>query len=132
MNITIDTSALLAVCTNEPHKAQLVQLTVGARLIAPFSVHWEVGNALSAMIKRERISLAGAQACLGAYQQIPMKFVDVDLGVALQHSSRFKMYAYDAYLITCALENATPLLTLDKGLKSIAAQLGVQVLGEIS
>jgi len=73
MDITIDTSAILAVCTNEGLKPRLVELTVGARLLAPVSVHSEVGNALSAMLKRERITLAQALACLDAYKQIPVK-----------------------------------------------------------
>jgi uncharacterized protein with PIN domain len=54
MNITIDTSVLLAVCTNEASKPKLVELTQGHHLLVPASVHWEVGNALSAMLKRDR------------------------------------------------------------------------------
>ena len=49
MLLVVDTSVLLAVVLNEPSKAELVRLTTGAGLIAPLSLHWEFGNALSSM-----------------------------------------------------------------------------------
>ena len=130
MDITVDTSVLLAVCTNEASKPRLIQLTVGRRLVAPSSVHWEVGNALSAMLKRDRIALEQAEACLAAYRHIPLKLVDVDLSMAVALSARFRMYAYDAYLLTCAIQVGSPLITLDRGLRSIAVQLGITVMGD--
>jgi predicted nucleic acid-binding protein len=130
MEITIDTSALLAVCTNERSKPKLIEITAGCSLIAPASIHWEVGNALSAMLKRERIDLAQAQACVGAYREIPVKFVDVDLSHALALAARFRMYAYDAYLLSCAVQSRSPLLSLDSALNAAASQMGIQILGE--
>jgi predicted nucleic acid-binding protein len=125
MDITIDTSALLAVCTNEPSKSRLIALTAGHRLIAPSSVHWEVGNALSAMLKRKRIQLDEAQACIEAYQEIPIRLINVDLSTSVAIASRFQMYAYDAYLIACALQTHSPLLTLDNALSHAAKQIGL-------
>jgi predicted nucleic acid-binding protein len=125
MNITIDTSAIIAVVGNEKSKPRLVEVTTGHTLIAPISVHWEIGNALSAMLKRNRISLRQARSCIHAYQQIPIKFIDVDLTQALDMSARFSLYAYDAYLLICASQANSPLLTLDKGLKSAAADSGI-------
>ena len=60
MDIVIDTSAIIAVIANEPEKEALVELTTGADLIAPRSVHWEIGNAFSAMLRRERIKVEQA------------------------------------------------------------------------
>lgn len=54
MDIVIDTSVIIAVIANEPEKGDLVELTKGANLIAPLSVHWEIGNAFSAMLKRRK------------------------------------------------------------------------------
>jgi len=129
MNITIDTSAILAVCTNEPTKQQLIAQTTGARLIAPASIQWEIGNALSAMIKRERITKEQAQLCLRAYRKIPVRFVDIDIEDAIFIAARFKIYAYDAYLMACASQYNTPLLTLDGALKVHAAEFGIEILG---
>lgn len=130
MNITIDTSAVLAVCLNEPTKNNLILLSEGANLIAPHSIHWEVGNALSAMLKRERIDLSQANACIRAYSEIPIKWVDVDLAGSVTIASRFRMYAYDAYLLNCAVFYHAPLLTVDGALKIAARQLGITVLGD--
>ena len=66
MDIAVDTSVLLAVCINEPSKPRLIELSAGHALVAPASLHWEVGNALSAMLKRERLTLQQAQICVAA------------------------------------------------------------------
>lgn len=132
MEITVDTSVLLAVCTNEPSKARLIELTAGSSLIAPASIHWEVGNALSAMLKRGRIDLQQAQSCLAVYRGIPVKLVDVDLTQAVALAARYRMYAYDAYLLVCALQSRSPLLSLDAALNTAATQLGLSILGDWS
>lgn len=128
MEITLDTSALIAVIGNEPPKQKIIKLTVGASLIAPSSVHWEIGNAFSAMFKRQAIALDVAQKALGIYKSIPIKFIDVPLERTLHITSNFKIYAYDAYLIQCAEQTSSPLLTLDKGLIRTAKEMGITVL----
>lgn len=130
MEITIDASSVLAVCINEPSKPQLISLTKGASLLAPKSIHWEVGNALSAMLKRDRIDLVTAEACLQAYKQIPIKLVDVDLCQSLALAVRFQIYAYDAYLLNCAIQYHAPILSLDDALNIAARELGITTLGE--
>jgi len=128
MDITIDTSVLIAVIGNEPSRDRAIELTIGHSLVAPISVHWEVGNALSAMVKRERVTLAQAHACIDAYLKIPIKLVDVDLKQSLALVRKLRMYAYDAYLLVCAMQLGTPLLTLDEPLKLAAQSLGIEVL----
>ena len=128
MKITIDTSALIAVITNEPKKPSILQVTKGASLVSPESVHWEIGNAFSAMLKRDRITLELARGGLEEYQKIPIKFIDVSLSSSIELSDCYSMYAYDAYLIKCAQQTNTPLLTLDKGLINIARSTGVEIL----
>jgi predicted nucleic acid-binding protein len=71
-----------------------------------------------------------AQACILAYQQIPLTKIEVELATAVELANRFQMYAYDAYLLTCALAQRTPLLTLDRALMAAAKQLNIEVLGE--
>jgi hypothetical protein len=46
MNIAVDTSVIIAVIANEPERATLVELTKGADLIAPLSVHYFFGPQL--------------------------------------------------------------------------------------
>ena len=37
--------------------------------MAPLSVHWEVGNAFSAMLRRQRVTLPDVLTALEAYRQ---------------------------------------------------------------
>jgi len=126
--IVIDTSALMAVILDEPEKAALVELTRGASLLAPGSEHWELGNAFSALFKKGRLSVREAVAAIRAYEKVPIQFVDVDLVRALAIAHKLGIYAYDAYVIACALDHNAPLLTLDRALKSQAKILKVTAL----
>ena len=120
MALVVDTSVILAVVLNEPTKAELIRLTTGAELIAPLSLHWEIGNALSAMLKRKRITEAEAQQALIEYQKIPIRFLDIPLDEALQIVAQYLIYAYDAYFIVCARNQSSALITLDGGLQTVA------------
>jgi predicted nucleic acid-binding protein len=127
MRIVVDTSVLIAVISNEPTKPALVQATRGAALLAPASVHWEIGNAFSAMLKRGRVRLTEVRKALEAYGEIPVRFVEVDLIDALQLVDRLKIYAYDAYVLTCAQAHRSPVLSLDGGLIQAAEKIDVDV-----
>ena len=128
MDITIDTSALIAVIGNGAGKAKIIEITMGSSLVAPPSVHWEVGNAFSAMFKRGLSSVDLAKKALQFYQEIPIKFIDVPLSKALELSRSLNIYAYDAYLIQCAQQTGTSLLTLDNALRIHAKKSGVEIL----
>jgi predicted nucleic acid-binding protein len=127
MKIIIDTSAVIAVITNEIHKEKLILTTKGADLIAPSSLHWEIGNAFSAMFKRGRITLDQAKRAIEAYGEIPIQFSDIELSEALQLAEELNIYAYDAYVIGCASKHKAPLVTLDRGLIEAATRAGVKV-----
>ncbi len=122
-----DTSTVIAVIANEPEKPLLIAKSQGYDLIAPRSLYWEIGNAFSAMIKRGRITLEQAKAAIEVYEQISIDLVDVDLKQALEIVTKHKVYAYDAYMIVCALNRSCPLLTLDGGLAYAAKAAGVEV-----
>jgi predicted nucleic acid-binding protein len=126
--IIIDTSAIIAVVAGEPERETLIEHTRGVDLLAPPSVQWEIGNALSAMLKRQRISLDQATKALSAYQQIPLRFVDVELDESLEIAADLGIYAYDAYLIRAALKYRSPLLTLDTYLIDCAKQMKARVI----
>jgi len=126
--LVIDTSALVAVLTAEPTRDRIIARTQGAELVAPGSVHWETGNALSALLKRRRLKLAEVQAALEAYARIPIRLVEIELDVALELADRLGLYAYDAYLMTCARRHGAPLLTLDPRLGRVAGEAGVRVM----
>ena len=128
MDIVVDASVIVAVIANEPEKETLIALTRGARLIAPQSIHWEIGNAFSAMLKRKRITLEQAQRAIAAYKKISIKLIDVDLRETIEIADELGIYAYDAYVIRCAMERNCPLISLDKALVGHARQKQVQVM----
>jgi predicted nucleic acid-binding protein len=129
MNVVSDTSAIMAVVLNEPAKELIRSQTRGANLIAPSSLHWEVGNALSAGFKRDRLSLDEALQAIREYRQnIPIRFVDVDLEAAIRLAHELGIYAYDAYGIACARDQNSPMLTLDGGQRDAAEEAGVEVI----
>ena len=126
-DLIADTSTVIAVIANEPEKPLLIAKTQGYDLIAPRSLYWEIGNAFSAMIKRGRITLEQATTAIEIYEQISINLVDIDLKQALKIVDKHKVYAYDAYIIACALNRNCPLLTLDGGLAYAAKAAGVEV-----
>jgi predicted nucleic acid-binding protein len=128
MEIVIDTSAILAVIGEQPEKTQLLRLTSGATLVAPGSVHWEIGNALSAMFKRRIISVKEALLLLETYTAIPIRVAEVGLQQAVELSAALNVYAYDAYVLACAINQRAPLLTLDGGLATRARELKLDIL----
>jgi predicted nucleic acid-binding protein len=128
LEIVIDTSALIAVISEQAEKAEMIRLTRGATLVAPPSVHWEIGKALSAMFKRKAIELPEAIKALNVYDAIPIRLIDIDLVQALQLSQQLNVYAYDAYVLACAVNQRAPILTLDRGLRERARDLKLDVL----
>ena len=127
MDVVIDTSAVIAVIANEPEEAAVSRYIEGANLFAPLSVHWEVGNAFSAMFRRRRISLTQATDAISNFEQLPLRLMNVDLRESLELSHRLNLYAYDAYVIACAVSLGMPLLTLDRQMSSVAPSVGVSM-----
>jgi predicted nucleic acid-binding protein len=128
MDIVVDTSVIIASIADEAEKKNIISVTQGCSLIAPSSVHWEIGNAFSAMLKQKRVTLKTIKKALSVYDSIPIRYVDVDIMDSLELAVKHNMYAYDAYLLWCALQYKSPLLTLDKGLIKIAESIKVKTL----
>lgn len=128
MELTLDTSALLAVLMGEPQAEQVLEHTRGAQLLAPSSLLLEVGNALAALVKRDKLDLETAKLALREALKVPFRAVNVDLEWSLILSSRYRIYAYDAYMLACAERYRTPLLTLDGRLRDVARSAGIEVL----
>lgn len=129
MQIIVDTSAIIAVLVNESNKSAIIRATQEADLLAPPSVHWEIANAFSAMFKRKRLTLDEALTAITIYQQIPIRFIEIELEEALKIADELGIYAYDACLLRSAIKYNLPLLTLDQGLKEQAERVGVKVIG---
>lgn len=128
MEVTVDASVIMAVVLNEPSKAKLLQATRGAELLSAPSLPWEVGNALSALFKRNRIDLAEAELALESFAKIPVRLPSLGIEPSVALAKRYDVYAYDAYVIDCARRYKTPLLTLDRRQSDVAKSEGITVL----
>jgi predicted nucleic acid-binding protein len=128
LDISVDTSIIMAVILNESTKPALLRATEGADLRSAPSLPWEVGNALTALFKRGRLELEQAQKALESFEAIPVQLAAVDLDEAVKLGHEHGIYAYDAYVLECARRYATPLLSLDEPQREIARKLGIEVL----
>lgn len=125
MRIFLDASVFLAVALDQPERPELVKVTKQANLVAAAALPYEVGNALSAMVRRDRLTADEAVQALSAIRRVPVELMAVDIERALELASRHGIYAYDAYVLQCATAIRCPLLTLDKAMRRVAADLGI-------
>lgn len=128
MDLVTDTNLFLAVALNEPEKTRIIQLTSNTNAIAPEILPYEIGNALTAMIKRKQITHDEALLTFEIANTISVRLVPVDIQKALNVALEFNIYAYDAYFLQCAKSLSHPLLTLDKRMKQVAINLNIEVL----
>lgn len=132
MDIVADTNIFLAVALNEPQKKRIIDLTTEASVVAPEVLPYEIGDALSAMVKRRQISASEALDVEERTQEIPVRLVNVDVRASLQLALEHDIYAYDAYFLHCAKSFAAPLLTLDRRMKQVAADLKIRLLEDVT
>jgi predicted nucleic acid-binding protein len=128
MKIVADTNTFIAVALNEPEKEGIIRLTDGYDLVAPEVLPFEIGNALTAMFKK---SVLEAEEVISAWEAVSSIQVDlrrIDIKPALKIATKYNIYAYDAYFLECAQSLRSPLLSLDRGMKRVARQMGIPVL----
>lgn len=128
MKITADTNTFIAVALNEPEKELIISLTEGHDLIAPEVLPFEIGNALTAMVKRNSLLADEAILAWDTIQNIPVDLRHIHIPAALKIAMEHNTYAYDAYFLECALNQRSPILTLDRQMIEIARKIGIQIM----
>ena len=128
MKIIADTNTFLAVTLNEPERDKIIKLTLGHDLIAPNILPFEIGNALSAILRRNRLEPDDLLSVWDAIQQIPVDLRSINIRDAIKIASKFNIYAYDAYFLVCAISLRCPLITLDRRMIEVAQSLGIQIM----
>jgi predicted nucleic acid-binding protein len=128
MKIIADTNTFIAVALNEPEKDVIIRLTQGHSLIAPEVLPFEIGNALTAMMKRSSLKADDVILAWNTIQTIPVDLRRSDIKAALTIATQHNIYAYDAYFLECALNLHSPLLTLDQRMKGIAREIGIKIM----
>ena len=125
INIIIDANAILEVIMNEEHRDDVIRLTQNSVLQAPECIDFEIGNALSAMMKRHLIDVNEAIDAYHEFAKIPIDRMRVDIADAVRISGEHNIYAYDAFYLVLAQKHQIPLLTYDKRMKAVAAEMEV-------
>jgi len=127
MKVVADTNTFLAVALDEPEKRELLQATEGVALAAPAVLPYEIGNALSALVKRKRLDVDEARNAWRIIQRIPVELMEMDVPAALGIAAEQGIYAYDAYFLQCAMSLRCPLLTLDRAMMRVARAMSIQL-----
>lgn len=128
MEVLVDANVYLAVILDEPEKQSIINLTQNSELVSPLVLPYEIGNALSAMFKRERLRKEEIINCFDIYKTIPVRLIDADIKAALKIASDFCIYAYDAFYLEIARRFKFDLLSLDKKMISVASEMGIHFL----
>ena len=129
MNIIADTNIFLAIALNQSERQSIIDLTKSAVVFSPEILPYEIGNALSAMLKRRQINAKSVGEILKITQGIKVRLLTVDIASALKIAIEYKIYAYDAYFLLAAQSKKCPLLTLDKKMKEVAEDMNINLLG---
>jgi len=126
MKIIADTNIFIAVALGKKLKKSIIDVTEGHDLFSPEILPYEIANALSKMVRRSILESKAAQKAYKLTELIPVNLHSVNISEALAISSRFKIYAYDAYFLQTAISLNCSILTLDKQMLRIAKELKIK------
>ncbi|MCR4579126.1 MAG: type II toxin-antitoxin system VapC family toxin [Treponema sp.] len=127
-DIVIDASCILEFLLNQTSKEAVIQKVGESQLIAPSCLPFEIGNALSKLMKRKLISIFDGVAVFHEFVRIPLRLMEPDIPDALLIAGNTESYAYDSYYISLAKRLNMPLFTLNENMKSNAQSQGVTCL----
>ena len=128
MELMTDASVFMAVLLNQTEKQKIISLTTRHDLVAPAVLPYEIGNALSALCRRQRLDSKQIVRGFTQFSSIPVRLIEPDIDKALRLVARFLIYAYDAYYLEIAVRHNMALLTLDKQMVRLAKELNLKVL----
>lgn len=127
-DIVIDASGILEFLLNQQNKDFVINKIGNNTLIAPTCLPFEIGNAISKLIKRNLISAVDGVAIFHEFAKIPTRLIEPDIPTSILISAESKSYAYDCYYINLAKQYSAPLFTLDQTMKENAISQGVTCL----
>lgn len=127
-SVVIDASCIMAIIKQEPSAMEVIDRLKGFNLCSSQCLPFEIGNALSKLMKRHLIDVGQACRFFELYKKIPIKLLECDFVDSIRMAGEEKHYCYDMYYLDCALKSGSPLFTMDERLSSIAKKRGVTCL----
>ena len=124
-DIVIDASCILEFLLNQESKNLVVEKVGNYQLVAPQCIPYEIGNAVSKLMKRKLISIFDGVAVYHEFSRIPLRLVEPDIPDSIMIAGNTESYAYDSYYISVAKRLGMPLFTLDEGMKKNAVSQGI-------
>lgn len=134
-SFVLDTSVTIAWCFGDeatPGSQALLDALPSRAAVVPPLWRWEIGNALLAAERRQRIAPVAADRFLQLLQQLPIHVDAEATARALDETRRLArahgLTTYDAAYLEMAQRLQLPLATRDQDLARAATAAGIQLL----
>ena len=127
-SIIVDASVLLCILLRETEWKRTANAIADFTLIGSSSLPLEIGNSLSALVRRGLLDPEKAMAVWEAFLEIPVRILDIPMKNALRIAFAKKIYAYDAYVLALGEAENMDIATLDRTMSKTAEELGIPVL----
>ncbi len=127
-DIVIDASCVLSYLLNQEGSDDVVSIVGENRLVAPSCLPFEIGNAISKLIKRNLISVYEGVSVYHEFARIPIRLIEPDIPNSIVIAGESESYAYDCYYLNIASQMVLPLFTYDDKMKETAEKRGIKCL----
>lgn len=127
-DIVIDASCVLSFLLNQEGSENVVSTVGENKLVAPSCLPFEIGNAISKLIKRKLISVYEGVSVFHEFARIPIRLIEPDIPNAIVIAGESESYAYDCYYLNIAAQMVFPLFTYDDKMKETAEKRGIKCL----
>ena len=121
----VDASALAAVAFVEPQGSAMEKRLAGVELLAPPLLPAELTNIARKKCRRQPDQATIVDGQLSEILAVPFKLVGVDHRETLQLALLWGLSAYDASYLWVAWRHGLELVTLDRRLGAVAAEMGL-------
>ena len=127
-DIVIDASCVLSFLLNQDGSENVVSIVGMNKLVAPSCLPFEIGNAISKLIKRKIISVYEGVSVFHEFARIPIRLIEPDIPNSIVIAGEADSYAYDCYYLNIASQMVLPLFTYDDKMKETAEKRGIKCL----
>ena len=127
-DIVINSSCVLSFLLNQEGSKKVVSIVGENQLVAPSYLPFEIGNAISKLIKRKLISVYEGVSVFHEFARIPIRLIEPDIPNSIVIAGESESYAYDCYYLNIASQMVLPLFTYDDKMKETAEKRGIKCL----
>ena len=123
--MVIDASCILEFLLNQEGCNEVKAIVADSELVAPTCLSFEIGNAISKLIKRNLLSIVDGVAVFHEFSKIPIRLIEPNIPSSIVLAGQSDSYSYDAFYINLATQFSLPLFTFDEKMRQISAERGI-------